>query len=124
MSTISSTELNKIRIIRKRLKQWAYWCRETITMGLNFSSQSIILQMNEISGTEKKLAPENKEAEEIEASVIRLSRISPQQAKTLYIHYISEGPNKEKIKKVGCVSSTYYDLLARAEAWVLEDVLE
>jgi len=120
---ISSAELNKLRVIRKRLTQWAYWCRQTIIMGLNFSSQSIILQMDEIGSTEKKLAPDNKDAEEIESAVVRLSQISPQQAKTLYIHYVFEGSRQEKIKKIGCVTSTYYELLTRAEMWVLEDIL-
>ena len=108
---------------RNRLKQWGLWCRAILTMGLNYSSKSIIEQLAKHRGTLTKntlaqLAPENFEAEEIDYWINQYAKEDGTKARLLLLHYAAEGKISEKLDIVKLPKYAYYRQLEQAERWI------
>lgn len=83
---------------KRRLSEWGNWCYKIITMGLGYSSQSLISKLQSeggiiVKGTAKMLLPTNDQAEEVNDLIERLARDKPEDesksvwAKIIRIHY-------------------------------------
>ncbi len=112
--------LNKTR---QRLREWGAWYNAILSMGLNFSSKSIVGKLIDakgllIQGTGEHLAPDNQRAEEIDQLVNTLAKENEKAAKILCYHYTAEGNKSERVQQSGIAKRTYYDNLLYGEKWV------
>ncbi len=108
---------------RKRLQEWGEWCHFILTMGLNYSSKSLIAQLQDakgmlISDTSGKICPKNDNAEEIDELVNCYAKENPKKARVLSIHYVDEGEVKKRIERSNLPKHTYYRYLLCAEKWI------
>lgn len=120
--------------VRKRLIEWGNWCYHIVTMGLGYSSRSLLSQIQQacgivIQGTAKALFPTNAEAEEMDTLVEKLAAAAPEGAgrpewaKIVKIHYtLHKDDNKLKIQASGLTRATYYRYLEEAQIWFLKQL--
>lgn len=110
---------------RQRLREWGNWYHATLSMGLNFSSKSIVGQLIDSQGvlirsTGEYLAPENEKAEEIDQLINDLSKENEKVARVLCYHYTEEGSRENKVLHSGVPKTSYYRILSNAEKWIHE----
>lgn len=123
----SSTDLISTK---KRLTEWGNWCCKIITMGLGYSSQSLIAKLQSeggiiIKGTAKMLLPSNEQAEEVNDLIERLAREQPEGegksvwAKVIRIHYtMRDKEMKERVQIASVSERSYYRHLQDAQYWL------
>lgn len=124
-----SREKNLIKT-KKRLIAWGNWCYKIVTMGLGYSSQSLIAKLQSdggiiIKGTAKVLFPTHQEAEEVNDLIERLAANRPDGegklawAKVIRIHYtMADKGIKERVKMASLSERTYYRYLQDAQDWL------
>lgn len=123
MKQINYQYLSNLDETRHRLKEWGSWYRATLSMGLDFSSKSIVGQLIDaegvlIRGTGEHLSPENERAEEIDKLINELAKEDSKTAKVLCYHYVNEEKTEVKISSSGMARRTYFHHLSYAEEWI------
>jgi hypothetical protein len=123
---------NNMLYTKKRLNEWGYWCYQIATMGLSYSSKSLLSQIASSGGdvinpTVKALVPVNEKAEAINDIVERLAANKPKGhgrsdlAKVLRLHYaMFDDDYRLKIQASGLAEHTYYRHLKKAHQWVAD----
>lgn len=116
--------------IRKRLKHWAHWNSDVLSMGLTYSRRNVLAaaidsQGDIIKSTRRKLAPENESAEIIDALINAYAVKHSKEAKALTIHYLNKDrPLKEKIALAKLPKTTYFRYIDHAEAWLIKQLFQ
>ncbi|MBX9706086.1 MAG: hypothetical protein K2Q14_04800 [Gammaproteobacteria bacterium] len=109
---------------KQRLREWAYWCNDILTMGLGFPKKSIIGRLIDTKGeiirsTTPALSPENQLAEEVDRLINEYSKTHFNRAKVLVLHYLNKDKKiTERIASSGFAKSTYFYNLDEAEQWI------
>ncbi len=115
---------------KKRLTEWGHWCHKIVTMGLGYSNQSLIAQLQTegpviIQSTAKILVPNNEQAEELNALIEQLAAEKPdgegkpEWAKVIRIHYtMLDKEVPERIQYTFLPRSTYFRYLKDAQHWL------
>lgn len=115
-------QTSELENTRKKLRNWGRWSNSILTMGLGYK-KSIIAQLIDSEGelirsTAKQLAPDNEEAEMIDALINKLAEREFEKAKVLRIHYTISGKFDIKVLKSNLPQTTYFRYLNIAEAWI------
>jgi len=107
-----------------RLLEWGIWyVRSIIPACLNYPSQSAETRIGEGSrSTATYYAADNPYAEEIHRILAKMKAHYPEREQIIRYKYTEEGSDKEKIKKLGVASSTYFRLLELAKTWVEAEI--
>ncbi|PIQ43231.1 MAG: hypothetical protein COV52_01820 [Gammaproteobacteria bacterium CG11_big_fil_rev_8_21_14_0_20_46_22] len=116
---------NKLNLIetKQRLRHWADWCHDIITMGHSFPSKTIIAQLIDAKGelirsTNATLAPDNDEAEEVDELINLYAKDYPERARVLVLHYLNPEKTKDKIDLSKVSRPTYFRYLDDSEEWI------
>ena len=125
MRNFDCTNAAELEETRHRLRQWGKWCEAILSMGLHFSSKTIIGQLVDSKGvmirsTCERLTPENDEAEEIDNLIIELAKEDSKKARVLYYHYTTHDKFSQKVKRSACSKGSYIHHLAQGEKWINE----